>query len=125
MKKKRVYVLDDVELLRTMLKHILEREGFRVKMFASPVDLMIELVEATDIPYVIIADYGMPEMKGDQFVKEVRRMGTPFDQIPVLGLSDSHPEAREAFAKVGCTFLQKTLFNASDLIKEVKRLSNL
>ena len=120
--KKRVYVLDDVELLRTMLKHILEREGLKIVMFSSPTDLMLELVEEVNIPYLIITDYGMPEMNGDDLIREVKKMGKPFDQIPFLGLSDSHPGAREAFAKVGCPFLQKTLFNASDLVNEVNRL---
>lgn len=121
MKERLIYVLEDVFLLQDMLKRILEREGYVVRCFFTPSELLLSLVEKQERPGLILTDYGLPEITGDEVIRQVKKLGKPFYDIPFIGLSDSHPEAREAFAKEGVPFLVKTLFDAAILIDTVNK----
>ena len=64
-------IVDDDEVMRTLLRRILERMGF------SQIDIAKDGAEGLELarsqcPDVIISDYDMPNMQGLQFLKAVR-----------------------------------------------------
>lgn len=81
---KKVLVVDDDRILRTVLKHTLEREGYRVQAVGSGTEALscFEL----DIPDAIVSDVSMPAMDGFQLCRQLRSQ--PSGQlVPFIFLS--------------------------------------
>lgn len=66
----KVLVVDDVELVRTSLKRLLERAGFEVRTAESGA-AAIALLEKEPVD-VVLADFMMPGMNGIDMLREVR-----------------------------------------------------
>ncbi|MGC9520542.1 MAG: ATP-binding response regulator [Anaerolineae bacterium] len=69
MRKKRVLVVEDHDLLLMAIRDILEVEGYQVTTATDGVDALEKMREA--IPDLIIADISMPRMDGYRFFEEV------------------------------------------------------
>jgi DNA-binding NarL/FixJ family response regulator len=81
---KKILVVDDDSILRTVLKHSLEREGYQVQEFASG----NEALTAFDrlFPDVIVSDVAMPMMDGFEFCRRLRSQPTG-QLVPFIFLS--------------------------------------
>jgi len=66
-----ILVVDDEEDILVSFKEILEDEGYKVDISSNPKEA-VELVKQNDYD-LIISDLKMPQMSGDQFLKEVRK----------------------------------------------------
>ncbi|WP_297889105.1 sigma-54 dependent transcriptional regulator [Sulfurihydrogenibium sp.] len=66
-----ILLVDDEEDLLVSFKEILEDEGYKVDISSSP-KKAVEMVKDNDYD-LIISDLKMPQMTGDQFLKEVRK----------------------------------------------------
>ncbi len=66
-----ILVVDDEEDILVSFKEILEDEGYKVDISPNPKEA-VELVKQNDYD-LIISDLKMPQMSGDQFLKEVRK----------------------------------------------------
>jgi len=104
-------VLDDDSAVRQSLKFALEIEGFEVRTYASP----SELLRDDDLPAFscLIVDYHMPEMDGLNVITRLRERRTPLHAV----LITSHPSAsiRERARATGVPVIEKP-FNA-DLLR--------
>jgi DNA-binding NtrC family response regulator len=89
---KQILVIDDEQTIRTLLKKMLEREGFDVitasdgkegmsLFFKTPVDL-------------VITDLIMPEKEGIEIIGEIRK-GYP--KIPVIAISGGGRNAPDSY----------------------------
>jgi two-component system chemotaxis response regulator CheY len=67
----RVMIVDDDEIMRTLMRRILERMGFSQIYIAKDGSEGLELARSQR-PDVIISDYDMPNMQGIQFLKAIR-----------------------------------------------------
>jgi two-component system, chemotaxis family, chemotaxis protein CheY len=67
----RVVIVDDEEVMRTLMRRTLERMGFSQIYTAEDGSEGLELAWSRR-PDVIIADYAMPNMNGLEFLKAVR-----------------------------------------------------
>jgi DNA-binding NarL/FixJ family response regulator len=81
---KKILVVDDDSILRTVLKHSLEREGYQVQEFGSG----NEALTAFDrlFPDVIVSDVAMPMMDGFEFCRRLRSQPTG-QLVPFIFLS--------------------------------------
>jgi two-component system, LuxR family, response regulator FixJ len=85
-------VLDDDAAVRDFLKFLLEVEGFKVRTFVSP----DELLNNNELPDTgcLIVDYQMPAMNGLDVVAKLRQRQNPIRAI----LITVHPDAKNPSA---------------------------
>ena len=95
---KKVLVVDDDSILRTVLKHTLEQQGYQVKTVHSGKEALA--VFDQDIPDIVVSDVSMPEMDGFEFCRQLRSQ--PSGQlVPFIFLSAktaSHSSTLSFFA---------------------------
>ena len=82
----RVMVVEDEELIRTMIKINLEKEGCRVTCFSSA-DEMLEHVGESYYDLIML-DVMMPGIQGDQALRKIREMGIRTPVIMVTAKND-------------------------------------
>ncbi len=81
---KKILVVDDDKILRTVLKHTLEQQGYQVTSAISGQEALISFQE--DAPDIIISDVSMPGMDGFDFCRQLRSQ--PSGQlVPFIFLS--------------------------------------
>lgn len=67
-----ILVVDDEALIREAMQRLLEHDGYDVEAFPSAPAALIRLKERKfDL---VITDFSMPEMDGDELMTEVRKM---------------------------------------------------
>ena len=81
----RILVVDDNRLIRDMLRSILVGEGYDVDVAIDGLDAISSVREAR--PDIIITDFYMTKMHGDEFVKIVRDGPGDISTIPIIGLA--------------------------------------
>ena len=67
---KKILVVDDDKILRTVLQHTLEQEGYKVTIVNSGTEAIRSF--ENDTPDIIISDVSMPEMDGFEFCRLLR-----------------------------------------------------
>ena len=94
--KKSVYLIDDDEDVRDVVKYALEEDGFIVHSFPDGQKGYDKLSALSkDFPGLIIVDYLMPKMDGMTFINLLKKHpSTSLGQIPVALFSAK--EASEA-----------------------------
>lgn len=81
---KKILVVDDDKILRAVLRHTLEQEGYQVTIESSGMNA-IQSFE-NDTPDIVISDVSMPEMDGFEFCRRLR--SRPCGQlVPFIFLS--------------------------------------
>ena len=88
-KKAKVVVVDDVEEVLNSTKNCLEFEGMQVKCFSNPLEGLDYLKK--NKADVLLLDFYMPEMNGDEFVTKLREFNTETIIILQTGYSDRIP----------------------------------
>jgi FixJ family two-component response regulator len=110
-------VLDDDAAVRDSLKFLLEVEGFRVRTFASPNELLNE----NELPdsSCLIVDYQMPAMNGLDVVAKLRQRQ---NLMPAI-LITAHPDTKilERANTAGITLIKKP-FQEAALLDCIHRL---
>jgi DNA-binding response OmpR family regulator len=87
----RVLVVDDDELVRTLLLELLSNDGYRVDQASTAEDAIRLLLRHWYS--LLITDLEMPETSGLELIKEVRARGL---RLPVLAVSGAPESMREA-----------------------------
>lgn len=83
-KMKKILVVDDDKILRAVLQHTLEQEGYQVTIVNSGNDAIKSFER--DTPDIVISDVAMPEMDGFEFCRLLR--SRPSGQlVPFIFLS--------------------------------------
>ncbi|MGK7950972.1 MAG: response regulator transcription factor [Xenococcaceae cyanobacterium] len=81
---KKVLVVDDDNILRTVLKHTLEQQGYQVQAVPSGKQALAAFER--ELPDIVVSDVSMPEMDGFEFCRQLRSQ--PSGQlIPFIFLS--------------------------------------
>ena len=81
----RILVVDDNRLIRDMLRSILVEQGYDVDVADDGVDALSAIRETR--PDVIVTDYYMTKMHGDEFVKIIRDGPGDISTIPIIGVA--------------------------------------
>jgi nitrogen-specific signal transduction histidine kinase len=83
----RIVLVDDDEEVRSTLSAMLDAAGYVVASFRSPMQALDELRSgrATDL---VIVDFAMPELRGDEFAAQARRLRGGIPVVFVTGYAD-------------------------------------
>jgi len=120
MKKKRIVVIDDCTLTRTILKDILEESGYDVVTASSGIEAN-PFIFAVPSPALMIIDVEMPMLNGDRKVRLLKEREAS-RAIPVLLISaKTETELERLVANSGAEgYLQKPV-NKEILLQKVRR----
>lgn len=117
MKNTTLFIIDDEKGIRIMLKEVFERTGYNVFTYANPFDAKMAINEKN--PALILVDYRIPEMKGDQFAHVIQEEGF---RIPVILMSGADKE--EMHDKIHSDAIVEIVekpFNILDIIQIVEQ----
>jgi PAS domain S-box-containing protein len=113
-----VLVVDDEAPVRVVAKRMLESFGFTVQTATNGREALSILSQQPDHFRLILLDLTMPQMDGEQTLREIHRLNCP---IPVLLMSGyNEQETIKRFAGLGLAgFLQKP-FNLGEMREKIQ-----
>ena len=132
MSKKRINIVDDDPKIGELFATVLQRDGYQASHFTSPV-VMLEKIDAGDVPDVILADLMMPAMSGTELIQAVRDRDLTVPII-IMTAHSSVQTAVEAMRLGAFHYLQKPvnleemralLAKALDLFQDRKELKEI
>lgn len=88
-KNAKIVVIDDVEEVLNSTKNCLEFEDMQVQCFSNPIE-GLEYLKNNKVD-VLLLDFFMPEMNGDEFVTKLREFNNETIVILQTGYSDKIP----------------------------------
>jgi len=98
-----VYVIDDMSTGRELLKMLVESidPGLTVRAFDNP-EYVLEMLDE-EVPDLILTDYRMPQMNGEQFIKAFREL-PGCQEVPILVITiDGHKNTRYKCLQAGAS----------------------
>ena len=115
----RVLLAEDEEVVRSVARRVLERDGFAVTD-APDAPRALELLDAGFRPHVVVTDIVMPGGSGPWMVERIRERHGPLPVLYVSGYTDRDLSAAEQ-ARADTAFLPKP-FETTDLLAAVRDL---
>jgi len=112
-----VFVIDDDHLMREVLSRFLEKGGFRVRAFQSPLHALPLMDSA--YPDAVVSDVQMPGMNGVDLAREVRRRGIHVPVILVTATPSADIEERARELAVSDVF-EKPIRDAGQFVAAVE-----
>lgn len=119
-KSKKVLLIEDEELMITLLQKRLERDGYEVFVARDGVEGMDQMRE--EKPDLILLDIVMPRMGGFEVIEEMGK-DKKLKKIPVIIISNSgQPVEIDRARKEGVKdWLIKTEFDPQEVLDKVKK----
>ncbi len=110
--KIRAIVLEDNDLLRTLICDILKDRGYEVCAFSEP--FLSPVYRDSERPYteehtcstIIITDINMPNMTGFEFIEHQKSKGCKFQSIAIMSGIWTYENIRHA-KRLGCHMFKK------------------
>ncbi len=117
---KKILVVDDDRILRSVLKHSLEQQGYQVTILSSGADALTAFNQ--DIPDIIVSDVSMPEMDGFEFCRQLRSQPSG-KLVPFIFLSaKSELEDRIQGHSIGADDYLTKPFEMKELLAKIDAL---
>ncbi len=118
MTERRVLVVDDDAAIRALLATTLPRDEYEVVQAADGEEALARLAE--EAPSLVLLDWRMPGLSGDQVLAELKRR---FPEVPVIVLTGEREAERWAERRRlrASLFLSKP-FSPLELLAAVERL---
>ncbi len=89
-----VLIADDDETIRSILRHKFSAEGFELAVCEDGREAERKLTEGESDPDVAVLDVMMPQLKGTQLLRMIRRNELPVDDdLPVVMLTSRGQES--------------------------------
>ena len=89
-----IVVVDDQLLVVNAIKRVLHVAGYESKGFTDPTLALKHMEKETDL-FALIADYKMPQMMGDEFIREAQKLHPELPCVVITGAA-----TREAITKL-------------------------
>jgi len=117
--KKKILIIDDEEVLRRIMRTMLERRPFEVVEAASGVE-GFDLAKKVQ-PNLILLDWNMPGMNGAEVLKTLRAEPL-IASIPVILLTGTDPQdlATQGNELAACDYVLKP-FSVLQLLEKVEK----
>lgn len=112
-----IYLVDDEEILLSMVEGVLSRGPWQVKAFADPEKALRSFHAEATKPGLLVTDYAMPGMTGLELAAECRAMASDLKVVMISGTM-SPKLAQESPSLINC-FLAKP-FNSKELWNAVE-----
>lgn len=112
----RVLVVEDEQAIRDAVAELLRDEGYEVTTVADGLDAL-ELLAGGIRPDLILLDWRMPRLNGDEFLRERRKLRGVLE-IPVIIVSASMTGTTVASMKEGLPVIRKP-FHIEELLELV------
>jgi PAS domain S-box-containing protein len=113
-----ILIVDDEDLIRMMLREVLEFLGYRI-FTASSAEEALQHLGNTEIS-LLLTDFSMPGMNGLELVKEMKESLPELEVIIMSGYSDK-VIMNEDMSKAGITFAHKPI-STSGLATKLREL---
>ncbi|MBM7114282.1 response regulator [[Archangium] primigenium] len=113
----RVVLLVEDELdLRTVIEELLIEEGFQVVCAADGV-AALDWVSAGGKPSLVLLDFFMPRLSGDEFIQRLRAIPA-LERVPLVAMSGAEVKHADLTASLRKPF---ELFDLVDLVHALAR----
>src|SRR4051812_13530924 len=86
---KTILYIDDEPGLSELYKELLEGEGHSV-WSALDGEEALQVLETKGSPHLILVDFNMPGMNGEEFMLEVKQRYPQLANVPVVGFTGHH-----------------------------------
>lgn len=116
--KKKIMICDDQVIILELLSHVLADDNIEVIQTSKSTELL-SLIDNTE-PDLLIIDFQMPNLTGDQIVRELKR-SEKYKQLPVIMVSASVSGEMVALECGADAFLAKP-FDLKDLYLLVEKI---
>lgn len=114
---KRIFVVDDEQNIRKLIKAYLEKEGYQVEVFDQG-DLAFEAFQIME-PDMLVIDIMMPGMNGFDLCREIRKTS----QIPIIIVSAKDEELDRILGlELGSDDYLSKPFSPRELVVRVKNI---
>lgn len=114
---KKILVVDDVSINRTLLKLMLKRYGLDVQE-ASNGEAAMNILKTWKAD-MILMDLSMPVMDGIETVKAIRAKGKPDSDSKIIAVTATQRYSREELKNVGFDDLMQKPFKEEDLLSRL------
>jgi len=114
--KKVILCVDDNEQELSVLTFMLATNGYRVLAALNGREA-IQMFSATTVD-LVLADYGMPQMNGDQLVDRLKQIAS---HVPMILLGD--PQKMGSDIHAADALLAKKNYSAQELLERIKVMS--
>ena len=118
MKEKNIYLLEDDPDTRSLVTHILEKDGYKVSQFEKVKDFNQQVEKK--LPDLFILDVSLPDGNGLDVTKKLVE-GHAADSLHVLVMSADHVNQEKALNSGAQSFMRKP-FNIKEFLKRVEAL---
>jgi PAS domain S-box-containing protein len=113
----RVLIVDDIEDNRQLLEQLLTPVGFEIKLANNGAEAILRFEEWQ--PHLILMDFRMPVMDGDEAIRRIRLMaGGGFPRIIAVTAS-AMDENRQELMKIGADDFLSKPFRDVDLFQKI------
>lgn len=117
--KATVFIVDDEERTREVLKSFYLKEGYKIEVFSNPMQALHAVSETEESPPdLVVCDFNNPEMNCSEFIEKVKDLES---NPPVIVLTEpsSVEEVVEVAAKPGSECVSKPIdFNELSVVSE-------
>ena len=120
--KKRILVVDDTEIFRTLMQEMLEKEGFEVVTANDGLEAIQAIKREMPNLHLVLLDLLLPKMTGFDVLTEIRK-GKMGENLPVLVVTNVFKDAGqiEKVKQLGADgFITKDL-GADEIIDRIRR----
>lgn len=119
---KNVMLIDDDEVVRTLLKRVLTTAGYHVEECSGVKEALAALIQSH--PHLIILDLNMPERDGFDFLR-IRQKTSVLGAIPLLVLSGTKKSNEIQLAlELGADQFVEKPFESRMIIQKIKYIFN-
>jgi two-component system nitrogen regulation response regulator GlnG len=108
-------VVDDEADTRSVLAHILEKEGVKVVTAGDGQEAMQKIQSPTTIPDIVLLDVGMPGLNGMEVLKKVRELSADLPVVLITGRANVR-QSVEAIKGGAYDYLAKP-FDNSEVVR--------
>ena len=117
---KKILLIEDEELINTLLQRKLEKEGYKVSVARDGVEGLEKMKD--EWPDLILLDIVMPRMSGLEVMEEMRK-DKELIKIPVIVISNSgQPVELDRAKQLGARdWLIKTEFDPKEVLDKIKK----
>ena len=118
--RKRILIVENVEMNRQFLRHVLTNAGYVTETVMSGQDALKRLEdEDFDIFFV---DVNMPDLDGIKFIQSLHVM-SGYESVPIIAVTKSNPDSlKEKGSKIGIVEWVRTPLSREKLLSMLRTM---